>query len=338
MSQDVIMTGHGGGGKLARELLDDVIMPAVSNPVLDRRDDAAVLPSSDSRIAFTTDSYVIDPLFFPGGNIGTLAACGTINDLAMQGAEPLYLSLSLILEEGLPLDTLRSVLASFRKVMAEKEVMVATGDTKVVDRGGGGRGMYINTAGIGRLPEGVDVDVRNAQPGDAVIVTGPVGEHGIAVMAEREGLNFETPIQSDVAPLSALVKDLLAHHPQIRSLRDPTRGGLATALCDIAEGAGVGVVVNESAVPVSQAVRGACRLLGLDPMNAANEGRAVIVCAQGEAGEIVERIRSHPDGHEQAAVIGEITSEPAGKPIVRTEIGGERILPLPSGEELPRIC
>lgn len=333
-SNDVILLAHGGGGVRTQALIRGIILRRLGNPILDKLDDSACLTIPESELAFTTDSYVVNPIFFPGGDIGKLAACGTINDLAMQGAEPRYLSLGLILEEGLPLRDLDLVIASLAEVLAQTGVRVVTGDTKVVERGKG-NGIFINTSGIGvRLP-GTDVHVGNARPGDAVIVTGTLGDHGAAVMSKR--LNLASGLVSDVAPLWDLVAPLLREIPALHCLRDPTRGGVAAAVCDIAAISGVGIRLAESALPVRPEVLGICQLLGLDPLNAANEGKALVVCPQAEADRALRLLRAHPLGRE-AAMIGAVTAGPVGLAILDTAAGGERIIQMPLGEDLPRIC
>lgn len=321
---------------MTRRLLSEVVLPLLRNPILDRLDDAACVALDSRDVAITTDSYVVNPIFFPGGDIGKLAACGTINDLAMQAAEPRFLSLGLILEEGLPVSDLRRVIRSLAEVVNPLGVRVVTGDTKVVERGKGS-GLYINTTGVGMRRQGMDAHVSQARPGDAVLVTGSLGEHGIAVMACREGLRFDSPVESDVAPLWGLVSALLDAVGDVRCLRDPTRGGLAGALCDIAEASGTCIRIRETALPIRPAVRGACDMLGLDPLNVACEGRAVVVCPMASADRALSALRSHPLGA-GAALIGEVVAEPAGMVVLDTAIGGERIVTLPAGEELPRIC
>jgi hydrogenase expression/formation protein HypE len=333
---DVVLLSHGGGGSRTRQLLRDIVLPGIMNPVLAPLDDAACLDVPESDLVLTTDSYVVKPLFFPGGDIGRLAVCGTVNDLAMQGAEPRYLTLGLILEEGLPLADLKRIMTSVAEAAGQTGVRIVTGDTKVVERGSGG-GVYINTTGLGVRRPGVDTHVANARPGDAVIVTGTLGDHGIAVMSAREGLKFESNLVSDVAPLWDLVKTVLDAAPGIRCLRDPTRGGLAAALNDIAEASGVCVRIRESALRVRDEVRGACGLLGLDPLNVANEGKAVIVCPPECAAGALAALRSHPLGRE-AGRIGSVVPEPRGRVLLETNLGGERIVDVPTGEDLPRIC
>jgi len=338
---DVILMGHGGGGALTHALVKDVLLRELDNPILARLDDAACLHVPESDLVFTTDSYVVDPVFFPGGDIGTLAVCGTINDVTMQGAEPRYLSLGLIIEEGFALSDLRRIVRSVGQTCAQNGVLVVTGDTKVIERRTKGparsSGIFLNTTGIGVRVPGVDVSVTNAQVGDAVLISGTLGDHGIAVMSSREGLDLESALTSDVAPLWALIGPILREGPAIRCLRDPTRGGVAAALCDVAEGSGRCIRIREDALPLRQEVRGACGLLGLDPLNVANEGKAIVVCAAEHASRLLDRLRSHPLGA-QAGVIGTVVAGPAGKVLLETAVGGERIADVPTGEDLPRIC
>ncbi len=335
-NDDLILLGHGGGGQLTQRLIADVLFPPLANPILAQMDDGACLTVPESELVLTTDSFVVDPVFFPGGDIGRLAACGTINDLAMQGAEPRYLTLGLILEEGFPVRDLRTIIASLAAAACEAGTQVVAGDTKVVERGKGG-GIYINTAGLGVRSPQVNVSIGNARPGDAVIVTGSLGDHGMAVMSRRQGLEFETELVSDVAPLWPLVKALLAACPTVHCLRDPTRGGATAALCDLAHASRCGVRIRAAAIPVKPAVRGACKMLGLDPLNVANEGKALVVCAAADLDTVLAALRRHPLGHD-AVCIGRVTAEHPGTVVLETEIGGQRILTPPAGEELPRIC
>ncbi len=335
-NNDIILMAHGGGGIRTKKIIDEIIVKHLGNPILAKMDDAACIDVGSSEIVFTTDSFVVSPIFFPGGDIGTLAACGTINDLAMQGAEPKYLSLALILEEGLKISDLEKVIESLAKVLKETNVSIVTGDTKVVERGSG-TGISINTSGIGKLLPGVDVHVSNAKPGDAIIVTGPIGDHGITIMSCREGLNFETELSTDAAPLSGLSKALLDEIPSIHCLRDPTRGGVAAAVCDIAEQSNVGIELEETSLPIRKEVSGACQLLGLDPLNVANEGKALIVCDPADTEKALEILQSLPLGKE-SKVIGTVTSGHTGMVLLKTRMGGERIVEIPSGEDLPRIC
>jgi hydrogenase expression/formation protein HypE len=336
MDNALILLGHGGGGRLTSELLAEVVLPELRNPLLDSLDDSVLLNIPEADIVFTTDSYVVDPLFFPGGNIGHLAACGTMNDLVMQGAEPRFLSLGLILKEGLPIGDLRTIIHSLAVSARDCGVRVVAGDTKVVERGRGS-GVFINTAGIGvRLP-GIDVSAGGAQPGDAVILTGTAGDHGIAIMSQREGLAFESEIRSDVAALWPMIRELLDACPDIHCLRDPTRGGVTGALCDIAAKSRVSIRIHEKRLPIDRQVDAACRLLGLDPLNVANEGKALVICPPEKAEAALATLQAQPLGR-QATVIGEVTADKPGQVTLRTSIGGERILTPPTGEDLPRIC
>ena len=336
MKHDRILLAHGGGGSLTKELVEEILLPALDNPVLRTLDDAAVVAVNGDRLAFTTDGYVVKPIFFPGGDIGRLAVCGTVNDLAMQGAQPLWLSLSLILEEGLPVDDLRKVVASIRAAADEAGVKVATGDTKVVERGKC-EGMYIVTSGIGRVVAEHRLGCAHVKPGDVVIVNGTLGDHGVAVMSRREGIAFQTSVVSDCAPLWGLVKRILGTGVPVHALRDPTRGGVAAAVNDIARASGVGIRLTETALPVRPDVRGACDLLGLDPLTIANEGKVIVFCPGSDAERVLAALKRDPLGKE-ACVIGAVTETPKGMALLRTRIGGERIVDLPTGEDLPRIC
>jgi hydrogenase expression/formation protein HypE len=331
MKHDRILLGHGGGGSLTRELIERLFASAFGMKELE---DSAVVEFTGQRLAFTTDSYVVKPYFFPGGDIGKLAVCGTVNDLAMQGAQPLYLSVGMILEEGLLFTDLEKIVASIKATAADVGVKIVTGDTKVVERGKC-EGLYINTAGIGRVI--ADVSSRRVRPGDAVIVNGTLGEHGVAVLSRREGIAFQTSVISDCAPLWSLVQSALISGAEIHAMRDPTRGGLAATVCDIAAASGVGIRLLESALPVGAEVRGACDLLGLDPLTIANEGKVVMVCRGADAGRVLDAMRAHPLGRD-ARVIGEVMEKPKGMAMLRTAIGGERIIDAPTGEDLPRIC
>jgi hydrogenase expression/formation protein HypE len=333
-NDDKILLAHGSGGKLMHDLIES-FLPDLANPLLDRLEDAAVFEVS-GRLAFTTDSYTVNPLFFPGGDIGRLAVCGTVNDLAMSGARPLYLSLAFIIEEGLPAAELKKVIASIRQAADEAGVKIVTGDTKVVGRGGADR-LFINTAGVGTVPEGVAISAANARPGDKVILSGNIGDHGIAVLSQREGLKFHTPVPSDCAPLNGLVADMLAASNNIRCLRDPTRGGLAVTLNDFAVRSKVGISVEENAIPVAPAVLAACELLGLDPLNIANEGKLVAVVPPEDAAAVLAAMQRHKYGRD-GAVIGEAVARHPGRVVMRTALGASRIVDMPVGELLPRIC
>ncbi|HTZ45734.1 MAG TPA: hydrogenase expression/formation protein HypE [Jatrophihabitans sp.] len=332
----VVVMGHGGGGQLSAELVEHLFLPAFANPTLAALADSAVCTLGGTRLAFSTDSFVVRPLFFPGGSIGDLAVNGTVNDLAMSGAQPAYLSCGFILEEGTELAVVGRVAAELGKAAEAAGVIVATGDTKVVEAGHGD-GVYLNTAGIGLVPAGVDIRPQRARPGDVVLVSGELGLHGIAVLSVREGLEFGTGIVSDTAPLHGLVSAMLAVTTELHVLRDPTRGGLATSLNEIAGSAGVGISLSERALPVPAEVANACGLLGLDPLYVANEGKLVAVVPPAEADAVLAAMRAHPLGR-RAAVIGECVAAHPGMVSVRTGFGGTRVVDLPVGEQLPRIC
>ncbi|HVJ15708.1 MAG TPA: hydrogenase expression/formation protein HypE [Polyangiaceae bacterium] len=326
-----IQLAHGGGGRLTRELVEGLFLPAFDSGPLRERHDSAVLVVGGSRLAFTTDSYVVEPRFFPGGDIGKLAVFGTVNDLCMAGALPLYLSAGFILEEGLPIDELHRIVASMRAAAEVCGVELVTGDTKVVDRGKGD-GLFVNTAGLGLVAEGVAVSPKRIRPGDVVLLSGDVGRHGIAVLSVRKGLSFETPIESDCASLAPLVAALLAASVDVHCMRDATRGGLATALNELALDAGVNIDVEERSIPVSDGVAGACELLGLDPLYVACEGRMVVVVAEVDASRALETLGAG------AARVGTVGLGPAGMVSLKTRMGSSRLLDLLSGEQLPRIC
>jgi len=331
-----IVLGHGGGGKLSAELIENLFLPAFRNPAIECLGDSAVLRVPPGRLAFSTDSYVVRPLFFPGGSIGELAINGTVNDIAMSGAHPLYLSVAFILEEGLPMATLGQIVERMRIAAALAGVQVVTGDTKVVERGHGD-GCFISTSGIGLVPEGREVGPARAKPGDAVIVSGTIGDHGMAVMSVREGLEFESVIQSDSAALSSLVEAIFAVSHDIHVLRDPTRGGLASSLNEIAAQSHVGIALIEDKLPVKADVQSACELLGMDPIYVANEGKLVAIVAPSSADAVLHAMRRHPLGT-AAAVIGTVVAERPGMLTAKTKIGGTRVIPMQIGEQLPRIC
>jgi len=334
-----ITLSHGSGGKSTHTLIDALFLPAFANAALDGFADATILSTNgpgSERIAFTTDSYVVSPLFFPGGDIGSLAIHGTINDLAMAGARPLGLSLALILEEGLEMAVLRRVVDSLATAARAAGVPIVTGDTKVVHRGKAD-GLFINTSGVGVVRRGAELSAERIRPGDAVIVSGTMGDHGLAVMLAREALEIEADICTDSAPLHTLVEAILDVAPGTRLLKDPTRGGLATALNEIVRRAGVGIAVNEERIPIRAEVRGACEILGLDPLHIANEGKLVAVVPVGETDRVLRAMRGHPLGI-QSALIGEVTAEPKGMVVLRTPIGGSRVLDMLAGDALPRIC
>jgi hydrogenase expression/formation protein HypE len=348
---DIISLAHGSGGEASKKLIDGMIKAYLTNPILEKMDDSAVIdlgglleaarkpgasPSAHARLAFTTDSYVVSPIFFPGGDIGWLAVNGTVNDLAMVGASPVALTLSLILEEGLEVAALSRVLGSIKAAAARAQVKVVGGDTKVVERGSADR-MFVNTSGIGLVPAGVDVSSSNARAGDVVILSGSIGDHGIAVLSKRAGIGFAGGIVSDTAPLNGLVAAMLAASLSLHTMRDPTRGGLATALNEIARRSGVGIILEESAVPVNEAVAQAGDLLGLDVFYIANEGKLVAFVPEAFSGPVLEAMRRHEYGR-ASAVIGRVVDEHPGMVVLNTSVGGRRILSPLSGELLPRIC
>lgn len=331
-----ILLAHGSGGKLSHRLTEEIFLPAFGNAWLAPLEDAAVFPIPRGRLAMTTDSFVVKPLFFPGGDIGRLAVCGTVNDLAVSGARPLYLSVGFILEEGLPLAVLRQIVSSLAATAAEAGVQVVTGDTKVVEKGLAD-GLYINTAGIGILEGERELGARRLKPGDRILVSGSIGQHGIAILAAREGLELEPPVVTDAAPLNRMLGDLVERVSGIKAMRDPTRGGLATTLNEWAAAAGVTIRIKEERLPILPQVQGACDLFGFDPLYLANEGKALIAVAPEAAEEALQLLYRHPYGRE-AAVIGTVTAERPGTVILETAIGGERILDMLAGEQLPRIC
>ncbi len=331
-----IVLAHGGGGKLSRQLIDKVVLPQFRNELLEPLHDGAIFSVADQRLAFTTDSFVVSPIFFPGGDIGSLSIHGTINDLAMCGARPLYLSASFILEEGLPMEDFWRIVQSMHAAADAAGVKLVTGDTKVVDRGKADK-IFINTSGVGLVPDGVNIDPTRAQVGDKIIVSGAIAVHGIAIMSVREGLEFETEIASDTAPLSSLVDAMLATKIDIHVLRDPTRGGITSALTEIAQSAKVGMLLDEARIPISEEVKGACEILGLDPLYVANEGKLLALVVAQDVDLVLSAMKSHPLG-QQAAVIGEVTSDHPGFVMMKTRIGGIRVVDMLSGEQLPRIC
>src|SRR6266700_1163129 len=339
LRDDKITLSHGSGGKATHNLIEGVFAPAFSNPLLDAMDDAATfgINGSEQRMAFTTDTYVVSPLFFPGGDIEKLAVHGTINDLAMAGAQPLYLSAGFILEEGFPITDLRRIVASMAAAAAGAGVAIVTGDTKVVQHGKAD-GLFINTAGVGVLRVDWQLGQTQLQPGDKVLLSGPVGNHGIAIMLAREALDIETEVESDTAPLHTMVADILeAAGESVHCLKDPTRGGVATSLNEMALGSEVSIALDEHAIPVHPEVRGACEILGLDPLTIANEGKLLAIVAPDKAEIALEAMRAHPLGRE-AAIIGTVQAEPAGLVFLRTDIGGMRVLDMLVGDPLPRIC
>jgi hydrogenase expression/formation protein HypE len=333
--EDKILLAHGSGGKLSHDLVKQNFVPLFDNAFLNKLDDSAVFELK-GRLAFTTDSYVVNPIFFPGGDIGKLAVCGTVNDLSMMGAVPKYLSIALIIEEGLLMSDLKRIIASIRKAAQEAGIKIVTGDTKVVNKGSADR-LFINSAGVGVIPHGVDISGSNARPGDKVILNGSIGDHGIAVISQREGLQFSSSVKSDCAPLNKLVAEMLDSGVEIRCLRDPTRGGLASTLNEFAENSKVGIRIEEENLPVHEGVQAACELLGFDPLYVANEGKLVAVVAANGAEKVVEAMRRNKYGKE-SAIIGEVVSEHRGRVILKTRMGASRIVDMLVGEQLPRIC
>jgi hydrogenase expression/formation protein HypE len=331
-----VVMGHGAGGRMMNDLIRHLFAAEFKNELLGQMADATVIEPGIGRLAFTTDSFVVSPLFFPGGDIGELAVNGTVNDLAMSGAMPRYLSAGFILEEGLPMETLGRLCASMARACKAAGVKIAAGDTKVVNKGHGD-GVYINTSGLGLIPEGVRIGPAEARPGDAVIVSGTMGDHGIAIMSVREGLNFQTQITSDTAPLHGLVAAMLEATTDIHCLRDATRGGLAAVLNELAEASQVGIEFEETRVPVRAAVMAACEMLGLDPLFIANEGKLVAFVPEAHAEGVLQVMRAHPYGKD-ATLIGHVVKEHAGMVLAKTSIGGTRVVDLPAGELLPRIC
>lgn len=337
MKSDIILLGHGSGGRLSHQLLDELIIPTLSGVSQRDQNDSAILEHSGGRLAFTTDSYVVDPIFFPGGDIGDLAINGTVNDLAMAGARPLAISVGLILEEGLPTEDLERILQSMKKAAFKAGVSIVTGDTKVVPRGKADK-IFINTSGIGVFDHTLDIRGSGAKVGDKILINGTVGDHGMAVLASREGLDLETSIETDSAPLNGMVADLVRSlGAQLHVLRDPTRGGVATTLKEIAAQSGADLVLEEQSIPVTPAVAGACAILGLDPLFVANEGKLLAIVAPEAAERALDAMRARPEGR-SATLIGEVTAVSAGRVMMRTAIGGMRSIEMLAGEQLPRIC
>jgi len=346
-TRDRVLLGHGSGGKLSAELVRDIFLPAFSNPALAQLNDQAIVDINGTRVAITTDTFVVKPLFFPGGDIGSLAVHGTVNDLAMGGAQPLFLSVAFILEEGFSMDVLQRVVNSLKRAAADAGVQVVTGDTKVVEKGKGD-GLFINTTGVGVVHAGLELSANRARPGDKVVLSGSIGDHGIAILAQREGLEFESAITSDSAALHTLVAEMMevnSHFSQnrgevghpIRCMRDPTRGGLSSALNEIAEQSQVGIELDEQAIPVRDEVKGACEMLGLDPLYVANEGKLIAIVEPDAADALVAVMRRHPLGKD-ARVIGTVGERNAGMVTMRTALGTTRIVDMLAGDQLPRIC
>ena len=330
-----ILLSHGSGGKLTHQLIKDIFIKYFDNPILSQMNDSAVF-STSGKLAFTTDSYVVNPIFFPGGDIGKLAVNGTVNDLSMMGAKPIYISTGFIIEEGFSIEELEKVARSIKEASEEAEVEIVTGDTKVVERGKADK-LFINTSGIGIIPEEIDIRGDNARPGDAVIVSGTIGDHGIAILSQRKDLHFSTVIKSDTAPLNKMVEGMIRAVKEIHVLRDPTRGGLATTLNEIAKASSVGIEISEPEIPVSAPVENACNLLGLDPLYIANEGKLVAIVPRDKVEELLEVMRKFLYGKE-AKVIGEVTQGHPQTVLLRTRLGAHRILDMLTGDPLPRIC
>jgi hydrogenase expression/formation protein HypE len=336
MRKEKVTLDHGGGGRASRELVQDYFLPRFSNPFLEKLDDSAVVDHPPGRLAITTDSYVVDPIFFPGGDIGMLSINGTVNDLSAQGARPLFLSAAFILEEGFELADLERILISMAAASRKAHVSIIAGDTKVVPRGRADK-IYINTTGVGLVQEDITISGSNAQVSDMVILSGPVGDHGIAVLSQREGVAFDTNLKSDCAPLNKMVQEILMVTKDIHAMRDPTRGGVAAILNEIASQSNVGIVLGEEDIPVREEVRSACEILGLDPLYIANEGKLVIFVEQEHASRILETVRHNEHGR-NAQIIGEVIADHPGRVVMRTRTGGTRIIDMPLGELLPRIC
>ncbi len=331
-----IVLAHGSGGKLSHQLMEKMVLPQFRNELLEPLHDGAIFSLGNQRVAFSTDSYVVNPIFFPGGDIGKLAVHGTVNDLAMCGARPLYLSCAFILEEGMPMEEFWRVVRSMRAAADAAGVKLVTGDTKVVDRGKADK-IFINTSGIGVIPDGIDIRPTRAQIGDKIIMSGTMAVHGIAIMSVREGLEFESEIASDTAPLNGLVEAILTASKDIHVLRDPTRGGITSALTEIAQAAKVGMLLNEASIPISEEVKGACEILGLDPLYVANEGKLLAIVNSSEADAVLLAMRQHSLG-KGAAIIGEVVGDHPGFVTMNTRVGGRRVVDMLSGEQLPRIC
>ncbi len=333
---DKVLLAHGGGGTLSQHLIQKLFFSQFSNDVLNVHHDSAMFEINNMKLAFTTDSYVIQPIFFPGGNIGDLAVNGTVNDLSVSGAKPLYISVGFIIEEGFAIDELWKIVLSMREAADKAGVKIVTGDTKVVDRGKGDK-IFINTSGIGTIENGIDISPKNCKDGDVIILSGRIAEHGIAIMSAREGLEFETTIRSDSAPLNNLISVVLSKSKNVHVMRDPTRGGIASALNEIAQSSEKGIQISEDKIPITEEVKGACEILGLDPLYIANEGKVLIIIPESEANGILEVMKKHPMGKD-SSIIGNVTMDNPGLVIMKTMIGSSRIVDMIAGEQLPRIC
>jgi hydrogenase expression/formation protein HypE len=331
-----ILLAHGGGGTLSHQLIQKMFFSQLDNPLLNTGHDGAIFKITGSKMAFSTDSYVVRPIFFPGGDIGELAVNGTVNDLAMCGAKPLYLSLGFIIEEGLPMEDLWKIVQSISQTAKECGVEVVTGDTKVVDRGKGDK-IFINTSGVGVVYDGVDVSPQRIQAGDKILLSGKIAEHGIAILSAREEFDFETDVKSDTVPLNGLVESIINICPEIHVMRDPTRGGVSSALNEIAESANLGIYIEEDTIPIADPIKAICEILGLDPLYIANEGKLLAIVPENKAAIVLKTMQEHQYGKD-SRIIGEVTSDNPGKVIMKTSIGSHRIVDMLSGEQLPRIC
>ncbi len=336
MKEERILLAHGTGGKKMHDLIEGFFCPKFNNPLLSQLEDAASFTAEEKYIAFSTDSYVVSPLFFPGGNIGKLAICGTVNDVAMRGAIPKYISVAFILEEGFLLADLEKILDSMVESAEEAGVVIATGDTKVVEKGGADE-IFINTTGVGFIPDNVNISATRAEPGDQIIISGTIGDHGITIMSKREGLEFKTSLKSDCAPLNHLIKDILGVTKDIKVLRDPTRGGISSTLNEIANQSKVGLLIQEDKVPIKKSVQGACEMLGFDPFQVANEGKLIAIVPKEKTEEVLSAMKNNIYGKD-AVVIGEVVDDPKNRAMVKTAVGATRILDMLIGEQLPRIC
>ncbi len=333
---DKILLAHGGGGSLSHQLISKMFLPQFDNELLNAQHDSAIFTVGKNKFAFTTDSYVIQPIFFPGGDIGELAVNGTINDLAVSGAKPLYITTAFIIEEGLPIDNLWKIVLSMKEAAKKAGVLIVTGDTKVVERGKGDK-IFINTSGIGIVEEGIDISPKNCREGDVIIINGSIADHGIAIMSARERLAFETEIISDTAPLNDLIRSVLSASKNVHVMRDPTRGGVASTLKEIAMTAQMGIEIDEAKIPIKEEVKGACEILGFDPLYIANEGKVIIFAAKEDEKKILSVMRAHQFGKE-SIVIGKVVKEHPGTVVMKTIIGSTRVVEMITGEQLPRIC
>jgi hydrogenase expression/formation protein HypE len=336
MTNDKILLDHGSGGKISHQLTTDMLLPVFNNPILSQLNDGAILELEGRRVAFSTDSYTVDPIFFPGGNIGDLAINGTVNDVAMCGGQPLYLSVGLIIEEGFPVKDLETIVGEMGRAAKTAGVTVVTGDTKVVPKGAVDK-IFINTSGLGLIPQDVDIASHKAQPGDQIILSGTIADHGVTILTQREGLSFETSITSDTAPLNHMVNEMFSAGKEIHVLRDPTRGGVGTALNEIAEKSEMGIKIYEERIPLKKEVTATCELLGFDPLYLANEGKLLAFVSASDTDAVLSAIRKNSFGKD-AAVIGEVVADHAGRVVMETRIGGSRIVDMLAGEQLPRIC